>query len=413
VHTETKNIDPETYNICLLIHKICRLDVEFIDVNRQYSFELFASQIPSAVLQFRNNLHDYLEKYLQGKKSSDFVYHVDNLHLSYVAVGLWRKTEYRGTIIVGPFLSDIPDEEFVSTIIKNNSMPLGNRPMLQQFYKSVVILDANGYINIGNLLINICSKPFIIGNALFSGDTNFSVNKKEISELSEKDFLSAIELRYTIENELLNAVEKGLKEEALKFNCSFQFSATHRVPNNPLRAYKNLSFSFNTMLRIAANRGGVSPLYIHNLSDKFAILIERISSMSDIESLKIKMISEYCELVKNYSTAGYSSIVKNAVDYINLNFDKSISLSLVSENIVANASHLSRQFRKETGVNITDFINRKRIEEAKFLLKQNKHSITDIALLVGFENHNYFSTVFKQITGLTPKEYKYGVHSSS
>ena len=39
---------------------------------------------------------------------------------------------------------------------------------------------------------------------------------------------------------------------------------------------------------------------------------------------------------------------------------------------------------------ITDFINERRIEEAKFLIEQNNNSITEIALMVGYKNHNYF-----------------------
>ena len=103
------------------------------------------------------------------------------------------------------------------------------------------------------------------------------------------------------------------------------------VPNNPLRAYKNLAFSFNTLLRIASERGGVSPIYIHNLSDKFAILIENISSMAQLETLQINMVSEYCDLVNKFSTAGYSKIIRKAINYINLNFENPLSLSLIAD----------------------------------------------------------------------------------
>ena len=74
-------------------------------------------------------------------------------------------------------------------------------------------------------------------------------------------------------------------------------------------------------------------------------------------------------------------------------------------NININSSHLSRQFKKETNMTVTEFINKRRIQEAKFLIDQNNNSITEIALMVGFENHNYFCKVFKQMTSLTPKDY--------
>jgi YesN/AraC family two-component response regulator len=54
---------------------------------------------------------------------------------------------------------------------------------------------------------------------------------------------------------------------------------------------------------------------------------------------------------------------------------------------------------------VTEFINSKRVQEAKFLIEQTNNSITEIALMVGYENHNYFCKVFKLLTSLTPKDY--------
>jgi len=233
-----------------------------------------------------------------------------------------------------------------------------------------------------------------------------SIQKDELSSMHES--LNEIEIRYKIEKVLLNAVEKGDVEQALKTlkNLNFLgFEPTHRVPGNPLRAYKNLLFSFNTMLRLAAERAGVSPVYLHNLSDKFAILIEKISTFAELSNMGNKLIHEYCDLVQNKSTVGYSPIVKKAINYINFNFAKPITLKSISENIGINPCHLSRQFKKETGMTITEFIQRRRIKEAQFLIEQNSKSITDIAFAVGFENHNYFCKVFKKLTSTTPTDY--------
>ena len=56
-------------------------------------------------------------------------------------------------------------------------------------------------------------------------------------------------------------------------------------------------------------------------------------------------------------------------------------------------------------MNITEFINQKRIEEAKLYLKRGNISITDIAFMVGFNDLNYFSKVFKKLTSVTPSQY--------
>jgi YesN/AraC family two-component response regulator len=247
------------------------------------------------------------------------------------------------------------------------------------------------------------SKPFISGQIILF--ENIIPKIKTDITVEADELQSDIVMRYKLQNELSIAVEKGLKEEALKINNVFKFNPSKRVPNNPLRAFKNLAYTYNTILRMAADKGGVHPVYLHNVSDKFATLIEKTSSISELESLQINMISEYCDLVNKFSTLGYSPTIRKAINYITLNFDSHLSLNDVAENIDVNPSHLSRQFKKETKLTITDFINRKRVEEAKLLISQKVYSVTEISLMVGYENHNYFSSVFKKFTSLTPSEY--------
>jgi len=408
MNIKDENMDENIYAICVLINKICRLDVEFIGNGLISSFQLLNSQIPTSLLTSRAETFLYIDKVSKNNLPTDFLYYTDSFKLSYIAVGFHEQLQYKGTIIVGPFLSVIPDDAFIASIIQANHLPLGNRLQLHQYYKGVALLDINNNKNIGSLIINLASNPFVHGNMLLLQNENAGINKKErdyLKEEEEEELHSEIELRYIVENNLLNAVEKGSKKDALRIWGLFQFSAIHRAPNNPLRAYKNLAFSFNTLLRIASGRGGVSPIYIHNLSDKFAILVEKVSSIADIETLQLEMISEYCDLVNKFSTAGYSGVVKKAINYINLNFHCALSLSLIAKNSNVSPSHLSRQFKKETNLTITEFLNKRRVNEAKFLIEQNNNSITEIALMVGFETHNYFCTVFKQITSLTPKEY--------
>lgn len=398
-------IDKNTFNICALIHNLSKLDVEFLDTNHKSSLQLFSSEMPLLIKPSRKQTALFINDFLKDKAQDDYLYYTDNFQLSYLGVGLWEDKIYKGTIIVGPFLSNVPNDIFISNILEVNHLPLGHRLQLQQYYKVITILDISAYKNIGQLIINLTNNPLIDANVLFSEYDNLIFNKQEKNEMESENFYSEVEMRYKLEKQIQNAVEKGSKEETLRLMTSFQFNPSHRVPNNPLRAHKNLTFTFNTLLRIGAERGGVSPVYIHNISDKYAILIEKASSIAEIESLMIKMASDYCDLVKNQSTAGYSPVIQKAINYINFNFDNELSLNIIAQKINISPSHLSRQFKKDTNLTITEFINKRRIEEAKFLIKQSNNSITEIALMVGFENHNYFCSVFKNITSLTPKEY--------
>lgn len=68
--------------------------------------------------------------------------------------------------------------------------------------------------------------------------------------------------------------------------------------------------------------------------------------------------------------------------------------------------HVSRMYKKQTGVSLTDYINMYRIEKAKALLEETESSVSEIAVKVGYDNFTYFSTLFKKYVGITPNQYR-------
>ena len=100
------------------------------------------------------------------------------------------------------------------------------------------------------------------------------------------------------------------------------------------------------------------------------------------------------------------TVVSHAEAYIREHFREDISRDDVAAAVYVTSSYLSRVFRTETGMKITDFLTRCRIEEAKRLLRTTDQSVSDIAVESGFESFSYFSTVFKKVVGMTPVQYR-------
>ena len=69
-----------------------------------------------------------------------------------------------------------------------------------------------------------------------------------------------------------------------------------------------------------------------------------------------------------------------------------------------NASYLSTLFKKETGITLTEFVNRSRIDQAIFLLNTTDMQIQSVAQNCGIPDVNYFTKLFKRMIGKTPKE---------
>lgn len=94
------------------------------------------------------------------------------------------------------------------------------------------------------------------------------------------------------------------------------------------------------------------------------------------------------------------------IQYVDREFRSKLKLQDLARQFHINSTYLGQLFRKETGQGFSEYLNAKRIEEAKSLLKRTQLKISDIAMQVGFSNTDYFIDKFKLIVGVVPSIYK-------
>ena len=99
-------------------------------------------------------------------------------------------------------------------------------------------------------------------------------------------------------------------------------------------------------------------------------------------------------------------IISDIENYIEKNLDKKLSLTDIAASVHMNKSYISRVFKEKMGENLFDYINKRKIEKAKTLIKNNVLRMYEIALSVGMEDTAYFSRVFKKYEGISPSEYQ-------
>ena len=107
------------------------------------------------------------------------------------------------------------------------------------------------------------------------------------------------------------------------------------------------------------------------------------------------------------------NLVKQASAYIQQNYTRSFSLVELAETIGVSKSYLSRIFKMDMGISLWDYLNRLRNQKAKELLVLTDESITEIAGEVGYEDVGYFSRVFHESTGFSPRAYRQQARTSS
>lgn len=236
--------------------------------------------------------------------------------------------------------------------------------------------------------------------------SSLSLLQEPMDERDETIVMDMMEKRYSFENQFMDAVSKGQAYKAEMFLSAFSPSAFEQRLPDTLRNSKNYMIIMNTLLRKAAERGGVHPIYLDKISSGFAREIESFNTVKIIPGFMKKMFEEYCRLVRKHSTAKYSKLIRNVVLHIDADISADLSLKKQAELNGVSTSYLSTCFKKETGKNYADYVNSKRISHAKHLLKTTRLQIQTVAQYCGFPDMQYFSKVFKKYTGYTPREYR-------
>jgi len=100
-------------------------------------------------------------------------------------------------------------------------------------------------------------------------------------------------------------------------------------------------------------------------------------------------------------------IVRNAKKIIENEYNGDLNVADIARRLYVHPNYLSRLFKRETGVNVTDYWLQIRLDKAKELLRDSPNlKIYEIAQYIGYNNSIFFNKVFKRIVGKTPKEYR-------
>lgn len=131
----------------------------------------------------------------------------------------------------------------------------------------------------------------------------------------------------------------------------------------------------------------------------------------DFEELEevIRQISEeYAKTQVKYNVkqgVGRQIIVE-IMEYIDENYGEDIQLSAIATKYYRDVTYVSKLFKEYTGINYTDYLMNKRVEEAKKLLLSTDLPVEELANKVGYNNVIYFRKVFKAKTNMSPGQYR-------
>ncbi len=125
----------------------------------------------------------------------------------------------------------------------------------------------------------------------------------------------------------------------------------------------------------------------------------------DLFTFYLSWSQKVSDIFKTTHDENIPAVLSRALDYINLNYSRPLQLSDVAEKVDISAAYLSNLFSRHLRKSFVDHLTQIRIEKAKKLLKEHTYSIKEISSLVGYQDPNYFSRLFKRQTGVSPTEF--------
>ncbi|MFC5405365.1 response regulator [Cohnella soli] len=205
--------------------------------------------------------------------------------------------------------------------------------------------------------------------------------------------------------ELLSARNIKNKNEHIVLLSCFSPASMHEgeEKSSPRELLHTILDNLRSYLGADASAGiGAAYERIENMTNSY---VEATHALKQLRVRDARGVILY-EEVRKKDKEPKDDIIGKIVEYMKSNFKEPITLETVAERFALNSSYLSRLFKQECGENFIDFLTRIRIEKASKLMLNPHLKTYEIAEIVGYENTNYFSKVFKKIIGLSPTEYR-------
>lgn len=151
----------------------------------------------------------------------------------------------------------------------------------------------------------------------------------------------------------------------------------------------------------------------HTEEDILQQMEDELAKVLDFYTNLDEMVYRFAEVLQNHlekiiaDKKNRSQLpIRMAKQYVQENYNRQVSLEDVAEAINLSPAYLSTMFKKEMGINFSDFLISCRVEAAKELLKTTDLSIAEVAGQVGYTDSRHFSKTFQKLVGLKPSVYR-------
>lgn len=157
----------------------------------------------------------------------------------------------------------------------------------------------------------------------------------------------------------------------------------------------------------ASIEGGLPADIVNELAGLYTQSISECHSFQEVQMTTRTILEDFTNRVyRCHRKPPLSKEIQSCCEYIQFHIDSHLTVENLADRLGYAKYYLTQKFKKETGQNIRDYIRAQKIERAKFLLQNSPMSIQEISSLLCFSSCSYFATVFRELVGISPQEYR-------
>ena len=215
------------------------------------------------------------------------------------------------------------------------------------------------------------------------------------------------ELKYPIdkEQELLDSIRTGDFGTGKELLNEILLTLFHE----DLQHFQHIQYRA-IELSILMSRVGISLGFtvksIFDNNSRYIKLIQKTNNKGELITALHKVMGDLAEQIHRFRGTTHASALKRAEDFIYENLSRKISLEEIAKASGFSAPYFSTMFKDEMGENLSNYLNRLRVERAAALLEETDYSLSYIAGFCGFEDQSWFSKIFKAYAGTSPGKYR-------
>ena len=179
------------------------------------------------------------------------------------------------------------------------------------------------------------------------------------------------------------------------------------LSKNPLTNIKYHFIVTTALVTRHCVEGGLELEQAYRLSDFYILKMDSCTTIEAVVELHGDMVLDFTgKMLLLQKNAIISKPIVLCTDYIYSHINERITINELAEYTELSSSYLSRLFKQNLGVSVSDYIREKKIEKATNLLKYSEISVIEIANYLAFSSQSHFIQTFEKYIGLTPKKYR-------